>query len=144
MQVADMLARKGSEVATVTPDRSVRDVVDALKEHGVGALVVSNDGVGIEGIVSERDIVRRLATDGAALLDLAVREIMTRQVVTCDPADRADSLLGLMTGRRIRHLPVLDGGRLAGIVSIGDVVKSRLDELVEEAKHLEGYIQNSW
>ncbi len=144
MQVADILGRKGSDVATVAPSLSVRDVVAALAEHGVGALVVSGDGTSIDGIVSERDIVRRLASDGAALLELSVDQIMTRDVVTCAAADRADQLLGLMTSRRIRHLPVATDGALSGIVSIGDVVKSRLDELVEETRALEGYIQNSW
>ncbi len=144
MQVADILTRKGSDVATVLPTLSVREVVAALATHGVGALVVSGDGTSIDGIVSERDIVRRLASDGEALLDLPVDQIMTRDVVTCAAADRADQLLGLMTSRRIRHLPVATDGELSGIVSIGDVVKSRLDELVEETRALEGYIQNSW
>ncbi|MEZ5229861.1 MAG: CBS domain-containing protein [Acidimicrobiales bacterium] len=143
MQVADILARKGTAVATVAPDDTVRAVVAKLKEIGVGALVVSANGTTIDGIVSERDIVRRLDTDGADLLDLTVDQIMTRDVVTCSLPDRADGLLSMMTGRRIRHLPVIEGNSLAGIVSIGDVVKSRLDELVEEAKALEGYIQNS-
>lgn len=143
MQVADILGRKGSAVITVAPDVTVREVVAKLKEIGVGALVVSANGTSIDGIVSERDIVRRLDTDGGDLLDLGVDQIMTRDVVTCGLADRADGLLSMMTGRRIRHLPVIDDGALAGIVSIGDVVKSRLDELVEEAKALEGYIQNS-
>ncbi len=143
MQVADILGRKGSAVITVAPDVTVREVVAKLKEIGVGALVVSSNGSTIDGIVSERDIVRRLDTDGGDLLDLGVDQIMTRDVVTCSLADRADGLLTMMTSRRIRHLPVIDDGMLVGIVSIGDVVKSRLDELVEEAKALEGYIQNS-
>ncbi len=144
MQVADILARKGSDVVTVPPDATVREVVAKLKEVGVGALVVSADGTSIAGIVSERDIVRRLDSDGADLLDLVVSEIMTSEVVTCGLPDRADGLLSMMTGRRIRHLPVVENDALTGIISIGDVVKSRLDELVEEAKALEGYIQNSW
>ncbi len=144
MQVADILARKGSDVVTVPPEATVREVVATLKEIGVGALVVSADGTSIVGIVSERDIVRRLDSDGAALLDLVVTEIMTKEVVTCGLADRADGLLSMMTGRRIRHLPVVENEAMTGIISIGDVVKSRLDELVEEAKALEGYIKNSW
>ncbi len=143
MQVADILARKGTAVVTVAPDATVREVVSKLKEIGVGALIVSADGTTIDGIVSERDIVRRLDSDGGALLDLTVDKIMTKDVVTCALPDRADGLLSMMTGRRIRHLPVVENGELSGIVSIGDVVKSRLDELVEEAKALEGYIHNS-
>jgi CBS domain-containing protein len=144
MQVADMLARKGMGVVTVAPGATVRTVVAELRRYGVGALVVSTDGHTIDGIVSERDIVRRLDTDGAAMLDLTVDQIMTRDVVTCGGNDRADELLAQMTERRIRHLPVVEDGRLVGIVSIGDVVKSRLDELVDETKALEGYIQNTW
>lgn len=143
MQVADILARKGSLVETVPPGTTVRDIVAKLKELGIGSLIVSVSGTTIDGIVSERDIVGRLDSDGGDLLDLAVDQIMTRDVVTCGLADRADGLLTMMTSRRIRHLPVIDNGVLAGIVSIGDVVKCRLDELVEEAKALEGYIQNT-
>ncbi len=143
MQVADILARKGSLVETVPPGTTVRDIVAKLKELGIGSLIVSVSGTTIDGIVSERDIVGRLDSDGGDLLDLMVDQIMTRDVVTCGLADRADGLLTMMTSRRIRHLPVIDNGVLAGIVSIGDVVKCRLDELVEEAKALEGYIQNT-
>lgn len=143
MQVSDILARKGADVVTIPPSSTVREVIAKLAEIGVGALVVSASGTDIDGIVSERDIVRRLDSDGADLLGLGVDQIMTADVVTCGLPDRADGLLTLMTSRRIRHLPVVDGGELVGIVSIGDVVKSRLDELIEEAKALEGYIQNT-
>lgn len=143
MQVSDILSRKGTDVATITPTSTVREVIAKLAEIGVGALVVSANGTDIDGIVSERDIVRRLDSDGGSLLDAGVDQIMTAKVVTCGLPDRADGLLSLMTSRRIRHLPVVDEGALVGIVSIGDVVKSRLDELVEEAKALEGYIQNT-
>ncbi len=144
MQVADILGRKGVSVVTVVPGTSVRDVVAKLKEIGVGALVVSANGTTIDGIVSERDIVRRLDSEGGDLLDLSVDQIMTKDVITCALPDLAETLLSMMTRRRIRHLPVVEEGALAGIISIGDVVKSRLDELVEEAKALEGYIQNTW
>src|SRR5262245_39827374 len=126
MQVQGILADKGTEVATVTPDATVRDAVASLRERGVGALVVSTDGHTIDGILSERDVVRRLA-DGPDVLDLEIRAVMTSDVRTCGPTDTVEQLMALMTEHRIRHVPIVDDeGRLGGIVSIGDVVKQRL------------------
>lgn len=140
MRVSDVLRSKGDVVATVPPETTVRDVVAGLREHGVGAFVVSADGRTIDGIVSERDVVRRLATDGAEVLDQPVDAIMTRDVHTCSPAQPLDELNALMTNTRIRHLPVVTDGVLGGIVSIGDVVKARMHALEEDAQRLTDYI----
>ncbi|MQY08586.1 CBS domain-containing protein [Actinomadura macrotermitis] len=143
MRISDVLRRKGTEVATVPPGTSVRDLLAVLAEHNIGAAVVSPDGAAIAGIVSERDVVRRLNERGAALLDAPVSQIMTAEVRTCAPGDQVDDLRRTMTEHRIRHLPVVDGGRLAGIVSIGDVVKSAIDALESEREHLVDYIQRA-
>jgi CBS domain-containing protein len=124
----------------VAPDATVREMVVALHEHRVGALVVSIDGRTIVGIVSERDVVNRLASDGSSILDQTVEAIMTREVHTCSPSQPLDELNALMTNSRFRHLPVVVDGALAGIISIGDVVKARMGELAEEKQHLTDYI----
>jgi CBS domain-containing protein len=139
MRISDVLRGKGSSVATVDPGLSVGGTVAELARHNVGALVVM-DGGRVAGIVSERDVVRQLHTRGAALLDAPVSEIMTRTVVTCLPTDSVDSLAATMTERRIRHMPVVEDGELVGIVSIGDVVKSRIGELESDRDQLESYI----
>lgn len=139
MRAKDILDRKGHEVATVTPGTAVRDAVAELARHNVGALVVSPDGSEVVGIMSERDVVRRLATDGAAVLDRPVEAIMKRDVMTCQPGTTTDDLMGTMTEGRFRHVPVVQDG-LVGIVSIGDVVKVRIDELATEREQLAGYI----
>ena len=140
MRVTEVLRRKGGSVVTIAPDRSVRELLGLLAEHRIGALVVSGDGVRVDGIVSERDVVRRLQADGDAILDGAVSAIMTVEVRTCGPADQVDELMAVMTEGRFRHLPVLVEGRLAGIVSIGDVVKHRIAEVQDERDHLTAYI----
>ena len=140
MRVNEVLRRKGGSVMTIAPDRSVREVLGLLAEHRIGALVVSVDGVRVDGIVSERDVVRRLHADGDRILDGAVSAIMTVDVHTCGPQDELDELMAVMTERRIRHLPVLVDGRLAGIVSIGDVVKHRIAEVQDERDQLTTYI----
>jgi CBS domain-containing protein len=141
MRVSDVLRRKGSAVVTIAPDWSVRDLLALLAEHGIGAAVVSDGGdAPPAGIVSERDVVRRLAADGDAVLDGPVAAIMTRDVATCEPAAHLEELMGVMTERRVRHLPVLEEGRLVGIVSIGDVVKHRLTEIQAERDQLSAYI----
>ena len=140
MHVQSILAIKGSAVATIAPSATLGDATAALRDHGVGALVVSDDGATVAGIISERDIVRALAAHGAGTLGRTVDSAMSRHVVTCAPADTVHSLMELMTGRRIRHLPVVDDGVLAGIVSIGDVVKHRLGELEHENSQLHDYI----
>jgi CBS domain-containing protein len=141
VNVQSIIGSKGSDVATIMQTASLSDVVTALGEHGVGALVVSGDGRAIEGIVSERDIVRAVSRSGAAALDTSVGSVMSTDVITCALSDGVDRLMGLMTERRIRHLPVVDdGGHLAGIISIGDVVKARLTELEQENQALSQYI----
>ena len=139
MRIADVLRSKGSHVATVAPTASVSDMIAELAAHNVGALPVV-DGEQLVGIVSERDVVRRLNADGAALLEASVGEIMTTEVTTCSPDDRVADLAAVMTSRRVRHLPVVVDGRLAGIISIGDLVKARIDLLASERQQLQSYI----
>jgi CBS domain-containing protein len=144
MHVQAILSRKGSDVATVEAGATVARAVELLREHGVGALVVSDDGRIIEGIISERDVVRRLAAEGAAVLDSTVARVMTREVTTCGAEDELDHLMQLMTDQRIRHVPVVEEhGALIGIISIGDVVKYRLDHLESENQALFEYFTNS-
>lgn len=144
MNVQSILSVKGTEVATIEPGASIGDVVAMLNDRGFGALVVSSDGVGIEGIVSERDIVRALATRGDGALTSAVSTCMSADVYTCKPSDSIDSLMSLMTDRRIRHLPAVDkNGELTGMISIGDVVKFRLGELERLNDQLQDYIQGN-
>jgi CBS domain-containing protein len=140
MRVSGILAAKGSTVATIAPDATVADAADELRLRGVGALVVSTDGRRIEGIVSERDLVRRLAERGVHMMAEPVADLMTTDVRTCAPTDAAEDLMRLMTEHRIRHLPVVTDGVLAGLVSIGDVVKWRVTELEDEARQLHDYI----
>lgn len=144
MQVNDILTRKGNMVATISPERPVSEVVEVLREHDVGALVVSSDGSTIEGIVSERDVVRRMATTGTHTPELTVREIMSSEVLTCSPTDTLAHLMEVMTNQRTRHLPCAVDGRLCGIISIGDVVKARMTELEEETRQLHDYISGSY
>jgi CBS domain-containing protein len=141
MRISDLLRDKGSAVATVSPTTSVTELLGVLSKYNIGATVVT-EGDNVVGIVSERDIVRRLQERGANLLSAPVGEIMTRNVVTCAPADSVDSLASTMTERRIRHMPVVSGGQLVGIVSIGDVVKSRISQLETDREQLESYISH--
>jgi CBS domain-containing protein len=140
MRVTEALRRKGGTVVTIGSDRTVRELLALLAEHGIGAVVVSDDDATVSGIVSERDVVRRLHTDGDAVLDSAVAQIMTADVHTCGPDATLDELMPVMTERRIRHVPVLVDGRLVGIVSIGDVVKHRMAEVQDERDQLTSYI----
>jgi CBS domain-containing protein len=140
MRIADLLRKKGSAVATVTPETTVTTLLAGLAENNVGAMVVVAPDGSIAGIVSERDVVRRLHEHGPGLLDGPVSEIMTKLVASCGPDDSVDQLSVLMTERRIRHVPVLANGRLAGIISIGDVVKNRMEELEKSQEQLEAYI----
>jgi CBS domain-containing protein len=141
--VSDLIKRKGSAVASAPPDTTVAALLDLLAEHRIGAVVVSEDGGTVTGIVSERDVVRKLRTAGAALLDAPISELMTADVVVSAPGDTVEDLMRLMTERRIRHVPVVDRDRMAGIISIGDVVKSRIDELEADRDHLIDYIHSS-
>jgi CBS domain-containing protein len=140
MDVETILRNKGPAVATIRPDDTVGAAIEALVSRNIGALVASQDGEAVDGIISERDIVHALARHGVALLALSVAEVMTRSVVTCDPTESIAELMAEMTNRRIRHLPVVRDGRLCGIVSIGDVVKNRLDEIEYEARSLRSFI----
>jgi CBS domain-containing protein len=140
MYVSDLLGTKGTMVATVGGDATIGAVVAELVRHRVGALVVSPDGRRIEGIVSERDIVRHLSELRTDLLEEPVATIMSTEVVVCEPTAGVESIMNLMTERRIRHVPVVEEGRLCGIVSIGDVVKSRIGELEKDRFELLEYI----
>lgn len=139
MRIADVLRNKGAAVATISPRATVRELLDGLAEHNIGAMVVVESDT-VTGIVSERDVVRNLHEHGADALDLPVADIMTSVLATCGLESSVDDLSGLMTERRVRHIPVLVDGHLAGIVSIGDVVKSRLEELTLEQEQLQAYI----
>ncbi len=141
MRITDVLRRKGDLVVTIAPDEPVRALLGALAEHKVGALVVATADGAVEGIVSERDIVRHLQARGEAVLDQPVGAIMTSPVHTALPETSLDELMVLMTQRRIRHVPVVVDERLVGIVSIGDVVKHRIEELQSERDQLTAYIQ---
>lgn len=139
MRIADVLRNKGAAVATISPEATVSQLLAGLHEMNIGAMVVVGSQ-GLAGIVSERDVVRKLHERGSSLLALPVSEIMTTVVATCTPRDTVDHLSVVMTENRVRHVPVLDGGRLAGIVSIGDVVKTRMEELETEQQQLQAYI----
>jgi CBS domain-containing protein len=141
VQISQLLRRKGREVVTVESTESVRGALALLAGHGIGALVVSADGRRIDGILSERDIARGLHERGAALLGDPVSSVMTAEVHTCVPSVGVHDLAQMMTDRRVRHVPVIDDDQLIGIVSIGDVVKARLDELEDERRQLVDYIQ---
>lgn len=136
MLIADILESKGTDVVTIAPTASVGDLVACLAEHRVGAVVVSADGTTIDGIVSERDIVRALEDERVALLAAPVAHIMTAGVYTCTRSDTVVDLADLMTEHRFRHVPVVENGALAGLVSIGDVVKARTALLEEERDRL--------
>ena len=140
MHVEGLLRAKGDAVVVIASQATVRELVDRLAQHRVGALVVSDDGHHVDGIVSERDVVASLAEHGTGLLDHTVSDIMTSEVVTCVPSTTVDQLMSLMTERRMRHVPVVVDGSLAGIVSIGDVVKDRIRDLEVETETLHEYI----
>ena len=141
MNVQSIIGSKGTDVATIGQTANLHDAIRLLDERRIGALVVSGNGLAIEGIISERDVVRAAASGGSAALDRSVGSVMSTDVVTCATGDGVDRLMSLMTERRIRHLPVVDdNGHLAGIVSIGDVVKARLNELEDENRALADYI----
>ncbi|MEQ8839588.1 MAG: CBS domain-containing protein [Acidimicrobiales bacterium] len=140
MLISEVLQRKGNAVATIAPGASITEVVTALAEYGVGALVVSADGNAVDGIISERDVVRGLATHGGDTMDRTAADLMTREVVTCSQQATIEQLMTEMTERRFRHVPVTEDGRLVGIVSIGDVVNARVRNLETETRQLTNYI----
>jgi CBS domain-containing protein len=140
MQVSSLLESKQQDVATISQERTVNDALLLLKERGIGALVVTGPKPPLVGIFSERDAVRALATSGADALNMTVAELMSTDVKTCDVTTTVTELMGLMTERRIRHLPVVHENQLVGMISIGDVVKARFDELEHEKKDLLDYV----
>lgn len=143
MNVAEILAYKGSDVATIGPDRSIREAVRLLSERAIGAVVVTDDAGTFIGMLSERDLVRRAARDDGLDLDEAVGSVMTTKLSTCRLSDRSEELMKMMTERRIRHLPVLDDSdELCGIISIGDVVKERVNELETAHEQLVDYVRS--
>ena len=140
MRIEAVLQQKGQAVASIRPEATVREALTELALHGIGALVVSNDGRTPAGMMSERDVVRALDRSGADILDGPVSSIMSEDLQTCSPEDEVETLMAIMTRYRIRHVPVLRDGVLAGIVSIGDVVKNRMDELEEDRRALVDFI----
>ncbi|BBZ13215.1 CBS domain-containing protein [Mycobacterium branderi] len=139
MRIADVLRNKGAAVVTINPEATVTELLAGLARHNIGAMVVVGPD-GVVGIVSERDVVRQLHTHGPSVLSRPVSKIMTAVVSTCKKADSVDAISMLMTENRVRHVPVIDNGKLIGIVSIGDVVKSRMEELEAEQAQLQSYI----
>ncbi len=141
MTVAKILRSKGSgDVMTISSDKSVADAAGVLSEKRIGSLVVSDDGTTAQGILSERDIVREIGRRGPGCLSEGVTELMTKDLVTCTVADKADDVLARMTKGRFRHMPVLEDGRMVGLITLGDVVKYRLEEVKMEKDALEGMI----
>lgn len=142
MRISEVIKRKGSHVVTIDSGTTVADMLQILDVHRIGALVVSDDGgVTVDGIVSERDVVRAIHQQGVGIMESTVRSIMTTEVWTCTSKDELEALAVSMTEHRVRHLPVVDDGKLVAIVSIGDVVKNRLDELEAERNNLFHYVQ---
>jgi len=143
MRISDVLSAKSSQVVvTIKPDAGVRDLIALLAEHNVGALIVSSNGERVDGIVSERDVVRHLHSEGT-VVDNTVDAIMTSVVATCEEDTPLDDLMKVMTDRRIRHVPVVRGDKLVGIISIGDVVKHRIDQLEFERDQLDNYVHQT-
>ncbi len=139
MTVADILRSKGTTVKTVRPDETALELAEQLRAARIGAAIVSHDGSSIDGIISERDLAYGLAAHGSKLPSVAVEKLMTKVVVVCSPEDTIVDIMGVMTQRRIRHLPVKNGDQLIGIISIGDVLKHRLGEMQLEANVLRDY-----
>ncbi|HBK90567.1 MAG TPA: inosine-5-monophosphate dehydrogenase [Parvularcula sp.] len=140
MKVINILQSKGVDVFAVSPGMTLKEAVDVLGEKNIGAVIVKDGGGKVTGILSERDVVRRIRTDGPAVLTKTVAECMTPSPITCGPDALLDEILEKMTNRRIRHLPVVDSGRLIGVISIGDVVKRKIDNAEREAAALREYI----
>ncbi len=142
MHVAAILTRKGHQIRSVAPTDSLGDVAKHLAEHRIGATLVIDDSGMLAGILSERDIVRAVAQDGAAALSRSAADLMTRDLVTGAPTDTVATMMAVMTERRIRHVPILDNGRLVGVISIGDVVKARIDDAELEVESLRGFVSS--
>jgi CBS domain-containing protein len=143
MKISDVIRDKSSHaIITITPDATVRDLLALLAEHNIGAVIVSGDGSSVDGIVSERDVVRKL-NGNDEVLGAPVAQIMTSVVQTCEPGQDVDELMVQMTERRIRHVPVVDGDDLVAVISIGDVVKSRITQLEFERDQLDSYVHQT-
>jgi CBS domain-containing protein len=143
MKISDVIAGKATqETITISPDSTVRDLIALLARHNIGAAVVSNDGTSVAGIVSERDVVRKLVGNDA-ILAATVAEIMTTEVQVCEPGDSLDEVRSTMTAGRFRHLPVVADGQLVGVVSIGDIVKSHIDQVEFERDQLDNYLHQT-
>jgi CBS domain-containing protein len=143
MRIGEIIKAKAShDIVTIAPDAGVRELIAKLAEHNIGALIVSSDGTSLDGIVSERDVVRRLHSDGTVINNV-VSAIMTDVVETCAPEDDLDAVMHTMTERRFRHIPVVQGDTLVGIISIGDVVKHKIGQLEFERDQLDGYIHQT-
>ena len=140
MNVASILKGKGADIITVKADDAISVVADLLSEHRIGAVLVMDAAKDVQGVISERDIVRGLASSGTGCLKMKASELMTSNVISCAPSDTIDQVMSLMTDKRIRHLPVMEGGALKGFISIGDVVKRRMDEVEREAAAMRDYI----
>lgn len=143
MDVAAILRQKGTSVITSDPDTTIAQIVGTLSRERVGVVVICEKNGALVGIVSERDIVRGLAERGQTLMDSTVADLMTTNVKTCSPGDTVSEIMATMTARRIRHLPVIESGKLCGIISIGDAVKHRLDEIESEADALRQYVTSA-
>lgn len=140
VRVKSILSAKGDAVVKITSTDTIQATLESLKSHNFGALVVSDDGETVSGIISERDLVRAMVDHGARLLEMTVGELMTRKVRTCSPEDDIEDVMDTMTHGRFRHVPVVEDGKLVGVVSIGDLVKHRMGELVDETKALREYV----
>jgi CBS domain-containing protein len=143
MTVAKLLSRKGGDVVTIEPTTPIKTVIELLEKHGIGALVAVHSNRAIAGILSERDVVRGLSRHGAEVLGKPASALMTKKVITCKPSDRVVAVMGMMSDGKFRHVPVEDDGKLAGIISIGDVVKQRIAEIQLEKDALQDYIMAS-
>ncbi len=141
MRVQEILSRKGDSVYQISPDATLAEAVDRLVNFNIGSLLVS-DGESIYGIITERDIMKVIADSRRPLGEVFVHEQMTSEMVTGEPNDNVNDIMGTMTSRRVRHLPIMDNGRLAGMISIGDIVKAQYDSLVVENHYLREYIQS--
>ena len=141
MRISEVVRRKGDEVVTISSEASLTELLDVLAERRIGCVVVADSPGAVDGIVSERDVVTALRGARRLPTDATVRDIMSTEVLTCVPTDDTETLARTMTERRVRHMPVVADGRLAGIVSIGDIVKQRLDELQLERDQLASYVQ---
>ncbi|RME61678.1 MAG: CBS domain-containing protein [Alphaproteobacteria bacterium] len=140
MLISAILSNKGGQIISVTGDTIILDVTKVLRQHRIGAVLVKEPDGAIDGVLSERDIIRGLATDGPAILERPAKTLMTREIITCRPSDEVSAALAIMTKNRVRHLPVMDSGTLVGMISIGDLVNARIQESLMEAESLREYI----